>query len=133
MPFQKGNQYAKGKKRGGRPPKLETVVKRFIEQHPNAYEELMNKLYTQGKEGDITAAQYVCDRLKGKPGVKIDLDVGVKPYDALIKEMAQEIARLQALEEGSIIGLIGGNDATIKGEEGTVSEGEEGTSSGDFK
>ncbi|KKN23689.1 hypothetical protein LCGC14_0902480 [marine sediment metagenome] len=129
MPFQKGNKLGVGgsKPGAGRPFSKKTLMKRFIEQHPNAYEELMNKLYSQGKEGDITAAQYVCDRLKGKPGVKIDLDIGVKPYDTLIKEIS-----LQVSNEPGIL-IEGGDDATIKGEESTVSEGEKGTSTGDFK
>ena len=92
--------------KSGRPPKPVTVIKRFIESHPNAYEELMNKLYSQGKEGDITAAQYVCDRLKGKPGVKIDLDIGVKPYDTLIKEIATAIP----LQLGTGDDILGGKE-----------------------
>lgn len=128
MPFQKGNQYAKGKKQGGRPPKPETVIRNFIKDHPKAYGELMSKLWQQGLEGDITAAQYVCDRLKGKPGVKIDLEIGVKPYDMLIKELELEIALLAAKEDG-ILELKEGTNATDTGKESTISEGlQEGTS-----
>ncbi len=103
MRFEKGNKYGKGgaKPGAGRPPKPETVIRNFIKDHPKAYGELMSKLWQQGLEGDITAAQYVCDRLKGRPGVKIDLDIGVKPYDMLIKEL--ELAILQQSIEPAIL------------------------------
>lgn len=82
MTFEKGNKLGKG-----RPPKRGTVIKRFLEAHPNAYEELLQREYDRGMTDNSMSAQYVMDRLKGKPGVKIDLTLGVIPYDTIVKRI----------------------------------------------
>ena len=51
----------------GRPKKLHTQVKDFVKEYPQAVEELMVTLYELGIKGDIEAAKYVIDRIKGKP------------------------------------------------------------------
>ena len=68
MPFQKGHKLATG-----RPKKRITVLKEFIQSHPMAYDEMLEILYelATGKS-DREAAQYICDRLKGRPHQSID-------------------------------------------------------------
>jgi len=58
----------------GPKPSLKTRLKRFEEKHPDAYDELMEILYEKGLNGDSQDAQYVVDRLKGKPKVTMGID-----------------------------------------------------------
>ena len=82
---------------GGRPKKRITVLKEFILAHPMAYDEMLQILYelATGKS-DREAAQYICDRLKGRPHQSIDnriiakIDI-VTPYQL---EQARNEAKL---------------------------------------
>ena len=66
--FTKGNTYGKG-----RPKKRSTIIKEFIMKYPNAYDEMMEILYSLARDkSDKDAAQYICDRLKGRPHQSID-------------------------------------------------------------
>lgn len=69
IPFEKGRE-----KTGGRKPSIKTQLKRFEDKHPEAYDKLMEILYEKGLEGSSLDAQYVVDRLKGKPTAKVGLD-----------------------------------------------------------
>ena len=93
MQFQQGNKLGKG-----RPLKHSTVIKRFIEKYPHAYEELMEAEYKRGMDANSMSAQYVIEGIKGKIGVTVDLTVGVLPYDTAIKaiETAAERELLDA-------------------------------------
>ena len=66
--FQKGRE-----KTGGRGPSIKTQLKRFEEKHPEAYDELMEVLFKSGKDGHSLDAQYVIDRIKGKPKAVVGL------------------------------------------------------------
>lgn len=70
MPFQKGNTF--GIK--GRTPSRKTQLKRFEERHPKAYDQLMEVLFSSGLDGHSLDAQYVIDRIKGKPKATIGID-----------------------------------------------------------
>ncbi len=70
MPFQRGNTLGKA----GRTPSIKTQLKRFEQKHPEAYDKLMEILYEKGLTGSSIDAQYVIDRIKGKPKVQIGLD-----------------------------------------------------------
>ena len=69
MKFQKGNKFGKGRK-----PSIKTQLKRFEERHPEAYDTLMEVLYDSGLNGHSLDAQYVIDRIKGKPKATIGID-----------------------------------------------------------
>lgn len=70
MPFEKGHKLSKG-----RPKKVKTQVKDWIEAHPYAVAELMQVLYEEGIKGDREAATYIIDRVKGRPKQAIDTKV----------------------------------------------------------
>ncbi len=61
-------------KTGGRTKGVKTQVKDFIKEYPYAVETLMVTLYELGIKGDIEAAKYVIDRIKGKPKANIGID-----------------------------------------------------------
>ena len=82
-----------GKREGaGRPPKLKTQVKDFIKEYPQAVEELMVTLYELGIKGDIEAAKYVIDRIKGKP--KATLGIAEEDRDLLKAATVVEFFKL---------------------------------------
>lgn len=92
-----------GKREGaGRPSKLRTQVKDFIKEYPQAVEALMVMLYERGIKGDVEAAKYVIDRIKGKPKSTIGIDEG--DGRALAALAFIELIRLQDQEliEGDI-------------------------------
>ena len=101
MKFQKGNTFGKGGARVGSGPKpsIKTQARDWIKDNPGAYEDLMDALLTKGINGDREAAQYVCDRLRGKPKSSTEIDltggegIGI---DSLVKllEMIQQSRRI---------------------------------------
>ena len=89
-----------GKREGaGRPKKLKTQVKDFIKEHPYAVETLMKTLYDMGVDGDRDAAQYIIDRIKGKPKISL----GFAEED---KELAEATVLLyyRLLDERKLLG-----------------------------
>ena len=99
-----------GKREGaGRPTKLKTQVKDFIKEYPTAVEELMVTLYELGIKGDIEAAKYVIDRIKGKPKSNIgiaeeDKDmVGAALYLEFCKRQDQKQLQGGEIVEGQIV------------------------------
>ena len=81
-----------GKREGaGRKPGIKTQARRWEEEHPNAYAELMDTLYAraQGRSsiecpychesfrdpviGDSESARYIIDRIKGKPKATVGI------------------------------------------------------------
>ena len=99
----------------GRPKKLHTQVKDFVKEYPQAVEELMVTLYELGIKGDIEAAKYVIDRIKGKP--KATLGIAEEDRDmvtaALYVEFCKYQDRLQSTREPLYIesNSMGGTDA----------------------
>ena len=75
MRFQQGNEYGKGGARegSGRPLSKKTQLKRWEDDNPRAYGELMYMLYEKGKKGNSEDAKYVCDRLKGRAKQSLDI------------------------------------------------------------
>lgn len=69
MKFEKGNKFGKG-----RPKKLKTVVKDWVQAHPMAVAELFQVLYDKGIKGDRESAMYVVDQIRGKATVKFGID-----------------------------------------------------------
>lgn len=64
-----------GKREGaGRKPSIKTQLKRFEEKHPGAYDQLMEVLFSSGLDGHSLDAQYVIDRIKGKPKAITGMD-----------------------------------------------------------
>ena len=87
-----------GKREGaGRPPKASTTIKNFLKDHPNAYDKLMQVLYDKALSGDLVAAQYVIDRLKGRPHQSIDQRTRVQ-IDINKDEDTKAIAEARAYE-----------------------------------
>lgn len=124
MKFQKGHKFAKGGKRegAGRPPSKNTVIKRLLDKHPNAYEELLSQEYDKAIKGNSESARYVMDRLRGRPHQSIDqrlkgsLDMTA---DELLQ--AEDQARLEStklLENVDYKLLPEGEDDILKGKEG---------------
>ena len=103
MPFEKGRQ-----KTGGRVASRKTQLKRFEERHPEAYDELMEVLFQSGKDGHSLDAQYVIDRIKGKPTSKIGIDEADKDLvtASLVLEHRRRLDELKRLGEGYIEGEI---------------------------
>ena len=98
--FEKGHQ-----KVGGRKPSIKTQLKRFEEKHPEAYDKLMEVLYDSGLDGHSLDAQYVIDRLKGKPTSKIGIDEIDKELLTVATVLAfRKLVDTNLLEEGSIDG-----------------------------
>uniref|UniRef100_A0A6M3KZE7 Uncharacterized protein n=1 Tax=viral metagenome TaxID=1070528 RepID=A0A6M3KZE7_9ZZZZ len=72
--FQQGHKLATG-----RPKKKSTIYKEFIKKHPMAYEEMLELLYNLAmNKTDREAAQYICDRLKGRPKQAIETTGEIK-------------------------------------------------------
>ena len=96
MRFEKGNTYATGGKRpgAGRKPTEKTVIKRFKEKYPEAYDVLMEMLYKKGKAGNTEAAQYVINREKGSPRQSIDQRIrGTVELSAVQRQVAIDEAQ----------------------------------------
>ena len=74
MPFQKGHKLSKGGARpgAGRKPSNATQRKRFLEKYPDAFEKLLEAEYKKGLQGNSDSAQYVMDRIAGRPHQSID-------------------------------------------------------------
>ena len=114
--FQPGNQL--GKK--GRPKKIKSQVKDWIKDHPFAVSELMEALYDAGIKGDTESAQYVIDRIKGKPKQQTVVELeGADQLSAgfVLHLFAMLKTRNSELDEPL---LIGGKD----GEEGSSQDTE---------
>lgn len=77
--FEKGHKLAKGGKREGAgrkksPATIRKEVKRDFEtEYPNAYFELLLKEYGKGIQGNSQSAQYVMDRLRGRPSQMVTM------------------------------------------------------------
>ena len=108
--FVKGNPSKTGMRNtgGGRKVSRRTLLKRakegFEAGFPHAYDELMVTLLHQGLNGDTQAAQYVIDRLKGKPAASVDLRVKGHislSADSLAEQERQ--AQLDAMAEATLI------------------------------
>ena len=98
MPFQKGNKL--GIK--GRTPSKKTQLKRFEERHPEAYDQLMEVLFQSGKDGHSLDAQYVIDRIRGKPKAT----VGVAEEDKALLTAQTVIEFMKLRRENAIQGQI---------------------------
>ena len=110
-----------GKREGaGRKLGIKTQARRWEEENPNAYAELMDTLYlrAQGRSeikcphckkmfkdpwlGDSEAAKYVIDRIKGKP--KATLGIAEEDRELLTVATVIEFRKMmdrKQLEEGS--------------------------------
>ena len=107
--FQKGH-----KPLGSRPKKKATILKEFIKSHPMAYDEMLEILYNLAMDKtDREAAQYICDRLKGRPAISIDqrLIAKIETVSAAELDEARKEARAYALEMRKEPSLIGGTIA----------------------
>jgi len=103
MPFQKGNKL--GIK--GRTPSIKTQLKRFEERHPEAYDELMEVLFSSGMDGHSLDAQYVIDRLKGKPKATLGIaeeDKGLLTVQTVLAFRKMMDEDRKQLKEGYIEG-----------------------------
>ncbi|KKN09085.1 hypothetical protein LCGC14_1049960 [marine sediment metagenome] len=112
--FQPGNKI--GAK--GRPKKIKSQVKDWIQEHPYAVAELMQALYEAGIEGDTESAKYVIDRIKGKPTAHTDITSDGEALGVGVVTRINELMAVRRRELG--IGykmLSGGEDATIKEED----------------
>ncbi len=99
MPFEKGHIGI-----GGRPKKIQTLVKDFIKEYPQAVEQLMLTLYEQGINGDTEAAKYVIDRIKGKPRSNIGIEDETK--DLLAATVYLKLCELQDKQIASKCDII---------------------------
>ena len=125
MPFQAGNKLGVGGNHGGgRPPTLKTQYKRFLEVYPNAFEELMEVLFLSGRKGHSVDAQYVCDRLEGRPHQSTDLRVKIKAEAsadelrlALEEAQRQSIELLDSVKVPQLTELSGAPESGIIGAE----------------
>lgn len=119
MPFQKGHKLSTG-----RPKKIKTQVKDWIEAHPYAVAELMQVLYEEGIKGDREAATYIIDRVKGRP--KQAIDQTIKGQILITPDMralaARELIETKA-EETKLLSIDKEGDATIKEEDARTQEG----------
>ena len=112
--------FQQGNKLGGRPPKIKTQIKRFIEQYPGAVEELMIRLYQMGLKGDREACIYMVDRFEGKP--RAATDINISGLETLGTATVREIFRIA---RGEVLELKEGEIALQgQGESQGVSEGE---------
>ena len=77
-----------------------------------AYDEMLEILYNLAMDKtDREAAQYICDRLKGRPAISIDqrLIAKIETVTAAELDEARKEARAFALEMKKEPSLIGGN------------------------
>ena len=77
-----------------------------------AYDEMLEILYSLAvNKTDREAAQYICDRLKGRPAISIDqrLIAKIETVTAAELDEARKEARAYALEMKREPSLIGGN------------------------
>ena len=96
-----------GKREGaGRPTKLRTQVKDFIKEYPQAVEALMKMLYERGIKGDVEAAKYVIDRIKGKPKATLGIAGEDKELLTAATVLAFRGMMNKQLEEGYIEGEV---------------------------
>jgi len=131
-----------GKRAGaGRKPSLKTQVKRFEQEHPEAYDKLMEALYLRGlgtleREcphcrkkfidpyvGESEDAKYVIDRIKGKPKVTLGMDE--EDREALNAHTVMQIFKLVS-ERQKLTGikvLEEGRDGSNKGSQEAISAG----------
>ena len=74
MPFEKGHKLAPGGKRenSGRKPSTTTIIRNFLEEHPDCEAEMLEILYNKALSGHVESADKVLDRVKGKPKQSID-------------------------------------------------------------
>ena len=97
-----GNTVGKGVPSPGSGPRpsLKTQFKDWLEDNPRAYDELMTMLYKKGIDGDKDAAQYVIDRLKGRPHQSQDIRVKAVPdFTAEDYEDLDRLTELRRQEE----------------------------------
>jgi len=86
----------------GPKPSLKTRLRRFEEEHPDAYDELMEMLYQRGLSGKSEDAQYVLDRIRGRPHQSQDLRV--RTEISLTADDYAEIARLAQQSDRLLLG-----------------------------
>jgi len=114
MVFQPGNKLGKG-----RPKKKSTIIKEFAKAHPMAVDALMEMLYNLAmKKSDKEAAQYIIDRLKGRPHQSIEQtikgQITITPGDLklqvlAIKELKEEPHVFNLAEAKSVTDGTGTN------------------------
>jgi len=100
-----------GKREGaGRNRKLKTQVKDFIKEYPQAVEALMKMLYERGIKGDVEAAKYVIDRIKGKPKATI----GIAGEDKELLTAATVLAFRRMMDNKQLEEGTDGQEGTIE-------------------
>ena len=116
--FQPGNKLGQG-----RPKKISTQIKDFQKEHPHAYDQLMCKLYAMGLSGDREAAQYVCDRLKGRPRAEIDTRYSgeIKLDYTVLMAKITEFESNYLIGEGTIVQEQRGPEASEQGSDQALS------------
>lgn len=100
--FLKGHTLSKGGARpgSGRKPSNSTQRRRFLEKFPDAYEKLLEAEYKKGLQGNSDSAQYVMDRIAGRPHQSIDqrtkirLELSADELALAIQEAAEEERKL---------------------------------------
>ena len=90
-----------GKREGaGRNKTTKTQVKDFIKEYPQAVEALMTMLYERGIKGDVEAAKYVIDRIKGKPTAIL----GVARVDSELVNIESVLEFRKQIDEQKLLG-----------------------------
>ena len=89
------------KGRSGRKPKRVTEFNQWFEQNQVKVIELLDVLYKMGKNGDRDAAQYVLDRVLGKP--RISVDSRIKQEIELTADNILEVRQLADRENKAFI------------------------------
>ena len=102
MPFEIGTKLGKG-----RPKKRSTVLKEFVLNHPYAYDEMLEMLYELAKKSDREAAQYICDRLRGRPHQSIDNRIRAE----IVYTNADHLLAIEEARAYTVKMLEGGSDA----------------------
>ena len=102
MGFKKGNKLAKGGKRKGSGPKPSntTIIRNFLQEHPDCEAEMLEVLYNKAIEGHVDSADKVLDRIKGKARQQID------QRNLNLTFTADDYVRLGGLKDGmKLLGL----------------------------
>ncbi len=115
--FKIGNKLATGGARqgSGRKASKQLQRKRFLDKYPSAYEELLEAEYLKGVKGNSNSAQYVMDRIKGRPHQSIDQRIkGEVEINADRLRLAiEKAAEYQRIELGRVvIPQLGAGNAT---------------------
>ena len=95
----------------GRTKTRKRVIKDFMKDHPRAYDEMMQLLYDIAKDkSDKDAAQYICDRLKGRPTQSVENKITgvitISPAELKLQVLALESTYSQLNDPTNTIPLI---------------------------